>query len=74
MSNQDVDVDVDEEEVTEVDRRLRAIDHGDNWLFEAPSRPVVSCAGCGDEVDLEDVSASGAFCADCTYCYGDPGY
>jgi hypothetical protein len=68
------DEDVDEDEVTQVDRRGRVVDPGGNWLFEAPSQPVVSCAVCGDEMDLADVSLSGALCADCAYCYGEPGY
>jgi hypothetical protein len=66
--------DMDEEEVTQVDRRGRSEDDGRNWLFEAPSQAVVTCAGCGDEVDLANVSLSGALCADCDYCYGEPGY
>lgn len=68
------DEDVDEDEVTQVEHRGCLVDHGGNWLFEVPSQPVVTCAGCGDEVDLADLSPSGALCVDCAYCYGEPGY
>jgi hypothetical protein len=38
------------------------------------SPPVATCAGCGDVVPAEDLSLSGALCARCAYCYGEPGY